>query len=79
MKNILGMFLSQLVFLDLEGWICSMRLDEVGQERRHTRHFPIPHCWQSIVRELASKVTVKGDVIIVNKRELAIVKRGLSL
>jgi WD40 repeat protein len=79
MKNILGMFRSQLVFLDLEGWICSMRLDEAGQERPHARHFPIPHCWQSTVRGLAPIVTVKGDVIVANKHELAIVKRGLSL
>jgi hypothetical protein len=79
MKSILGMFRSQLVFLDLEGWICSMRLDEAGQDRPHRRHFPIPHCWQSTVRGLASIVTVKGDVVVANKHELAIVKRGLSL
>ena len=59
--------------------ICSMRVDEAGQERPHTRHFSIPHCWQSTVRGLASIVTVKGDVIIANKHELAIVKRGLII
>ena len=76
---LIGLFKSQLVFLSHDGWVCSMRLDEDGQERPHARHFPVPHCWQSSSRRMVATVTAKGDVVIAKGDELAIVKRGLSV
>jgi WD40 repeat protein len=79
MQCLIGLFKSQLVFLNRNGWICSMRIDELGQGRSHAHHFPVPHCWQSSSRQTVATVTVKGDVVIAKTDELAIVKRGLSL
>jgi len=78
-KSLVGMYRSQLIFLGTDGWMSSMRLDEAGQDRPHSRLFPLPPCWQSANRHLIALVTVKGDVVIVKDEELAIVKRGLLL
>jgi WD40 repeat protein len=75
--SLVGMCRSQLVFLNEDDWICSMRLDEAGQQKSRTRHFPIPHCWQSSSRQLLCLVSIKGDVVLAKGEELAIVKRGL--
>jgi WD40 repeat protein len=76
-KSILGMYRSQLVFLNTEGWVCSMRLDG-GLEKRMIRHFPVPYYWLTISQSIVSTITSGGDVIIARSDELAIVKRGLS-
>jgi WD40 repeat protein len=75
--HLVGMFRSQLVFLNEDEWICSMRLDEAGQQKPPTRHFPIPHCWEGNNRHWLCLVSIKGDVILAKGEELAIVKRGL--
>ena len=89
---IVGLYRSQLVFVDHDSWICSLKLDEESggssssggggnavrsQEKGPTRHFPIPHCWQGGGRGVLCLVTVKGDVVIARNDELAVVKRGL--
>jgi len=78
-QNLIGIYRSQLVFLNNDGWICSMRIEDQVQERLHTRHFPVPHCWQSSSQRMKAVVTARGDVVIAKSDELAIVKRGLSL
>ena len=79
-KYLVGLFQSQLVLLDSDGWIRTMRLDEAAaQSDGPTRRFPIPHHWQnnnSRQRPLAL-VTALGDVVIAAGDELVIVKRGL--
>jgi WD40 repeat protein len=78
-RYLIGMFRSQLVFFNHDGWVCTIRVDEQTHDKLHTRHFPVPHCWQSLSRHLRATVTPNGDVVIAKSDELAIVKRGLSL
>jgi hypothetical protein len=78
-QNLIGIYRSQLVFLNNDGWICSMQIEDQVQETLHTRHFPVPHCWQSSSQRMIAVVTPRGDVVIARSDELAIVKRGLSL
>jgi hypothetical protein len=42
------------------------------------RHFFLPSDWLSNNNELLIEVTKQGDVIIVKRDEVAVVKRGLS-
>ena len=77
MRYLIGLFRSQLIFLDSGGWICSMLLNEAGLRDRPSRRFPIPHYWQKPSRQPLALVTTEGDVVIASGEELAVVKRGL--
>lgn len=77
--TIIGMYRSHLVFLNVDNWICTIRLDDVAGQERMKHHFPVPHCWQTSSRSIIATVSVRGHVIIARGDELAIVKRGLSL
>ncbi|KAF7503410.1 hypothetical protein GJ744_003893 [Endocarpon pusillum] len=79
MQYLLAMYRSHLVFLNHDGWICSVRIEDQGLDRLHARHFPVPHCWRSLTRRMIGTVTPKGDVVIAKNDELAIVKRGYSV
>jgi hypothetical protein len=78
-QNLIRIYRSQLVFLNNDGWICSMRIEDQVEERLHTRHFPVPHSWRTSSQHMRAVVTPRGDVVIAKSDELAIVKRGLSV
>lgn len=84
MQYLLAIYRSNLIFLSHDGWICSMPVDILqqqsrGADRLHTRHFIVPHCWQSLSQPMRAVVTVNGDVVIAKGDELAIVRNGLNL
>lgn len=73
----LGIYKNKLVFLDIESWVCSVRVDESRLSEPITYHFPMPHYWLSANRPLLAFTTAKGDIVIPVEGELAIVKHAL--
>ncbi|ERF73402.1 hypothetical protein EPUS_08545 [Endocarpon pusillum Z07020] len=78
-QNLIGIYKSQLVFLNNDGWICSMSIEDQVSDKPYTRHFPVPHCWRSSSHRIRALVTPRGDVVIVKSDGLAIVQRSLNL
>lgn len=76
-KFLIGSCGQRLVFLDSNGWVCSMVLS-IRNVERHTRHFFIPFDWLSAGTDLMIDVTCDGDIIFVKKHEIAVIKRGLD-
>lgn len=83
---IVGMYRDRLIFLHVDGWICSVKAAAVGnvpgpsmgKSEGVVHHFAPPLGWLRTSRELLVRVTRLGDVLFVVKGEVAIVKRGLD-
>jgi len=75
-KFLIGAYGQRLVFLDSNGWVCSVDLG-IRNVERHTRHFFIPFDWLSAGAELTIDVTCNGDIIFVKRHEIS-VKRSLE-
>jgi len=75
-KFLIGAYGQRLVFLDSNGWACSVDLG-IRNVERHTRHFFIPFDWLSAGAELTIDVTCNGDIIFVKRHEIS-VKRSLE-
>lgn len=66
----------RLVFLDGRNWVCSA--DPKAENGNHlARHFFFPSDWLSRNLDLIFAVTKRGDIILVKRDEVVIVKRGL--
>ncbi|KAK8038535.1 hypothetical protein PG993_006946 [Apiospora rasikravindrae] len=64
---VIGIFRDRLVFLQKDGWICSIRANGMrGQDWLRTNSEPL------------IAVTKLGDVLFVVKGEVAVVKKGLN-
>jgi hypothetical protein len=80
----LGMVISMtdtlVVFLDDDGWVCSIDVGVVGgpELTAYKRHFFLPYDWLSTNDELLFACTEKGDVIFAKDDELAIIRKGLE-
>jgi hypothetical protein len=73
-RHIIGYCGQRLVYLNQDGWICSVDL----HIKVTTRHFFLPTDWFSTNRELIIELTAKGDVLFAKRDELAVIRRGLD-
>ncbi|KAK7996347.1 hypothetical protein PG991_015814 [Apiospora marii] len=76
-KAIVGVHRSSLVFLDIDGWICSLDIDSFAVETHYSRHFFIPLSWYN-VGELHFVVTSQGAVALARRDEVVIFHHGLD-
>ena len=76
-RYLIGSYGPRLVFLNSEGWVCSLDPGNLKIERC-TRHFFIPLDWMSANTQLMINVTSKGDIVFVKRHEIAVIKRGLE-
>ncbi|KAI4207538.1 MAG: hypothetical protein LQ346_000470 [Caloplaca aetnensis] len=76
-KAVVGFYKMFLLFLDQNGWICSLNADLKGNEKAYTRHFFIPYSWHCS-GELIFAVTTKGSVALARKEGIAVFHRGLD-
>ena len=77
-KYIAGTHESQLLYLNQQGWLCSLNIDDISPEKFYTRHFFIPSQWHSRVENLTIRVTSKGSVVLSVKDEIAVFHNGLT-
>ncbi|KAL3419495.1 hypothetical protein PVAG01_09717 [Phlyctema vagabunda] len=72
-KYLVGNYGKRLIFLDKDGWICSIRPHSTS----FSRHFFFPADWLAMNVELMISVTSNGDIVFVKRDEIAVIKRGL--
>lgn len=66
----------RLVFLHSSNWICAADASTAKKDQ-YERHFFFPADWLSTNLELMIEVTKNGDIMLVKRDEVAVVKRGL--
>ena len=77
-KCIIGAHKSLLLYLNHQGWLCSINIDDISPEKFYTRHFFIPLQWHSNTNHLAMCITSKGCVVLAVKNEIAVFHNGLN-
>ena len=77
-KTLIGVFKSQLLYLNLQGWVCSVNIDDISPENFYTRHFFLPLQWHSNMDSLVITVTNKGCVVLAVGTKIAIFQNGLN-
>ncbi|KAL1865693.1 hypothetical protein Daus18300_007069 [Diaporthe australafricana] len=83
---IVGMYRERMVFLHVDGWICSVKAGALrngpgpagGKSEGVVHHFAPPLGWLRMSGQLLIRVSRLGDVLFVVKGEVAVVKRGLD-
>lgn len=82
---VVGEWRERLVFLNSDGWICSIRAATLlrggageGVDEEVLHHFPPPTEWLRKNRELLVQVTRRGDVLFVVQGKVAVVRNGLD-
>lgn len=68
----------RLIFLHSSNWICAADSPTANSDQ-YVRQFFFPADWLSSNLELIIKVTTRGDLILVKRDEVAVVKRGLLM
>lgn len=76
-KVIVGVYKSLLLFLDVNGWVCSIDVGGIDQKNAYTRHFFVPFTWHS-VGELLFRTTVKGTIAFARRDELVVFHGGMD-
>ena len=66
----------RLIFLDSSDWVCAADLQSANTDQ-YVRHFFFPADWLSRSVDLMIEVTRDGNIILVKRDEVAVVKRGL--
>ena len=78
-KTIIGCYRAQLLFLDHNGWVCSIDIDNINiAQQSFTRHFFIPFQLQGIAGHLLMLVTSRGAIALAVGDELAVFHNGLD-
>ena len=73
-RHILGAAGANLVFLDVNGWVCSIDLTDITASF-YSRHFFIPSDWLSSAGELIFQLTPKNHCVFVKGNEIVIIKK----
>jgi WD40 repeat protein len=74
---VIGVFAERLVFMDVNNWICSISLGLSGAVC--SRHFFIPSDWVSLVQDLMLDVGHNGEIVMVKRADILVIKRGLEV
>ena len=76
-RTIIGFDGRRLVFLDNDGWVASAEA-RATETDEYDRHFFIPADWLTTSAVIMTAVTLEGDIIVVKRDEVAVIKRGLQ-
>ena len=68
----------RLIFLHSSNWVCAADSPTANSDQ-YVRQFFFPADWLSSNLELIIKVSARGDLILVKRDEVAVVKRGLLM
>ncbi|KAG8529168.1 uncharacterized protein KY384_005803 [Bacidia gigantensis] len=77
-KRIVGTHKSQMLYLNHQGWVCSINIDDILPDRFYTRHFFIPLQWHSSTETPVIRVTSNGSIVLAVRDEIAIFHNGLN-
>lgn len=78
-KTVIGIYRTQLIFLDHNGWVCSIDMDSVdAAQKLFARHFFIPFQLHGTTRQIQMLATSRGVVVLAVGDELAVFHNGLA-
>lgn len=77
-KFVIGVHNDSLLFLNHDGWICSLKFTSPREENHYTRHFFIPFRYYNSASSLIIHVSSKGNVIVAYRTEVIIFAGGLD-
>ncbi|OIW26895.1 hypothetical protein CONLIGDRAFT_707468 [Coniochaeta ligniaria NRRL 30616] len=70
-KTVIGIYRSSLLFLSVDGWICSLRVDHDAVQDHYSRHFFIPFSWYN-VGDMSFAVTANGSIAMSRRNGVVI-------
>ncbi|KAH0559298.1 hypothetical protein GP486_004190 [Trichoglossum hirsutum] len=76
-KAVVGIHKTLFLFLDHNGWVCSVGIEGTGVQKSYTKHFFIPYGWHS-GGDLIFRCTSRGAVVLARRDEIAVFHRGLD-
>lgn len=87
---IIGVADERLVFLGPDNWVCSADINIQREDLNPTRdspqftagavrHFFIPYEWTSLINRILIDVRCSGELVLVKRAELVIIRRGLDI
>ncbi|KAL9025906.1 MAG: hypothetical protein Q9196_005347 [Gyalolechia fulgens] len=76
-KAVIGFYKMLLLFLDQNGWVCSLNADNKNMEKAYTRHFFVPYSWHCN-GELIFAISARGSVALVRKDGIVVFHQGLD-
>lgn len=76
-KTVIGVYKSNILFLDIHGWVCSLNIESFVAESGYSRHFFIPFSWYN-VGDLYFAVTSNGSVALARRDDIIIFHNGLD-
>lgn len=75
--TIIGLFENRILFLDQDGWVCSIFLEDTVPET-YSRYFFLPVDWLSTDNALLITMDKRNQILLAKGDELAVIKRGLD-
>lgn len=78
LKAIIGSYKSWLIFLNHDGWVCSINMDTVANDTHYVRHVIVPLQWHSARGNTALAITPKGSVVLAVNTEVAVIHNALD-
>jgi WD40 repeat protein len=75
--HVIGIYGHRLVFLHQDGWVCSADSQNFDVEY-FDRHFFLPADWLSTSGSLMIEISRNGNILLVQRDELAIIRRGMD-
>lgn len=78
LKAVVGLYKSWFIFLNHNGWVCSINMDTAPHDRDYTRHIFVPLQWQTALGNASMAVTPKGSVVMAVNDEIAIFHNALD-
>ncbi|KAL9120228.1 MAG: hypothetical protein Q9187_003215 [Circinaria calcarea] len=76
-KASIGIHKASFLFLDHDGWVCSIKTENAGAEKYYIKHFFIPYGWHSGA-EPVLVCTAAGYVVLAKRDEIAVFQKGLA-
>lgn len=77
-RTIIGLYHFRLVFVSIEQWVCSVRIDRPKFDEPVVNHFPIPHSWRRSNRPLRCLMTMNGDIVFAVDVDLVVVRHSIE-
>lgn len=78
LKAVVGAYKSWLIFLNHEGWICSINADTAPNDQCYIRHVFVPLQWQTALGDASMAITPKGSIVMAVNDEIAIFHNALD-
>lgn len=78
LKAIVGPYKSWVIFLNHNGWLCSINMDTAANDKCYIRHFYVPIQWHLTLGSAEITITPKGTIVMAVNREIAVFHNAID-